>query len=218
MHKTISAASVALLVFSSVLLTGCDSVVTIGNQTAEPVPPKSTKNNQVNMIQESKPTKGDKVAFIETNVGTIKVKLFPEQTPETVKNFEELAKAGKYKDVIFHRVISDFMIQTGDFENHNGTGGYSYKGEGTKINDEFHNDLSHIKGALSMANAGPNTNGSQFFIVQAEQTSWLDGKHSVFGQTYEGIDIVDQIAGVATGVGDKPVEDIVIKNIEVTTF
>lgn len=130
-----------------------------------------------------------------------------------------MAKAGKYDGAIFHRVIEDFMIQGGDFENKNGSGGYSYKGPGTSIPDEFGPGLTHLKGALSMANAGPNTGGSQFFIVQAKAgTSYLDGKHAIFGFVYEGLDIVDEIAGVETNYNSKPLEDIVIESIEISTF
>lgn len=170
------------------------------------------------MMQTEMPKAGEKIAIITTNKGVLKAKLFAEKAPETVKNFEELAKEDKYDGTIFHRIIKDFMIQGGDFENSNGTGGHSYKGPGTSIDDEFDPELRHLKGALSMANSGPNTNGSQFFIVQAESTPWLDGKHSVFGQVYEGLELVDEIAGVETGVRDQPVEDVVIEDIEVTIF
>jgi peptidyl-prolyl cis-trans isomerase B (cyclophilin B) len=164
--------------------------------------------------QSAKPQPNDEIAIIKTSKGDITVRLFPEAAPETVKNFTELAKYGKYKDVKFHRVIKDFMIQTGDFEKGDGTGGYSYKGEGTNIDDEFHPDLTHIKGAVSMANAGPNTNGSQFFVVQAEEgTPHLNNMHSVFGQVIDGIDVVDEIASVRVGANDKPAEKITITDI-----
>jgi len=145
--------------------------------------------------------------------------LFPDLAPETVKNFEELANQNKYNEVIFHRVIDDFMIQTGDFENGNGTGGYSYNGPGTKINDEFHDDLKNLRGALSMANSGPNTNGSQFFIVNKEGgTNWLDGRHSVFGQVYDGMTTVDKIAASKKDMMDRPLKDIKIISVEIKTF
>lgn len=164
------------------------------------------------------PQKGDHTAKIITNYGEIRVKLYADIVPETVKNFEELAKAGKYNGTIFHRVIKDFMIQGGDFDKRDGTGGYSYKGPGTVIQDEFSPELKNIKGALSMANRGPNTGTSQFFIVQAKDgTPWLDGKHAVFGQVYEGLDIVDKIASVETGPMDKPLKDVVIEKIEIET-
>ncbi|MEW4563596.1 peptidylprolyl isomerase [Bremerella sp. JC770] len=129
-----------------------------------------------------------KVATIETNKGTIKLELFEDKVPKTVGNFEKLAGDGFYDGLKFHRVIEDFMVQTGCPQG-TGTGGPGYKFE-----DEFHPDLKHDgPGVLSMANAGPNTNGSQFFITHVE-TPWLDGKHSVFGKVIEGQDIVDAIA------------------------
>lgn len=129
-----------------------------------------------------------KVATIETNKGTIKLELFEDKVPKTVGNFEKLAGEGFYDGIKFHRVIADFMVQTGCPQG-TGTGGPGYK-----FADEFHPDLKHDgPGILSMANAGPNTNGSQFFITHVE-TPWLDGKHSVFGKVIEGQDVVDSIA------------------------
>ncbi len=148
----------------------------------------------------------------------ITILLHTELAPETTKNFVEHAEAGNYDDVIFHRVIEDFMLQTGDFENHNGTGGYSYKGPGTYLKDEFGEGLTHVKGAVSMANAGPNTGGSQFFIVQSEDgTPWLDGKHAIFGTVQEGLELVDEIAAMETGAGDKPLQDVMIESVEILT-
>ena len=150
-----------------------------------------------------------------TNYGVVKIKLFPELVPETVKNFTELAKKGFYDGLIFHRVINDFMIQGGDPLG-NGAGGESYKGPGTNIPDEFNQELTHLRGALSTANAGPNTGSSQFFIVQAEGgTHYLDGRHAVFGQVYEGMEVVDEIAGVKTGAGDVPLEKVVMEKVEI---
>ena len=129
-----------------------------------------------------------KVATIETNKGTIKLELFGDKVPKTVENFETLAGKGFYDGLKFHRVIPDFMIQTGCPQG-TGTGGPGYK-----FKDEFHKDLKHSgPGILSMANAGPNTNGSQFFITHVA-TPWLDGKHSVFGKVLEGLDVVNKIA------------------------
>lgn len=162
---------------------------------------------------------GDTVATLTTNKGTIKVLLYGEDAPEITKNFTELAKAGKYDGVIFHRVIKDFMIQTGDFENSNGTGGYSYKGPGTMLNDEIVPGFKHVKGAVSMANRGANTNGSQFFIVQNDSgAEFLDGGYSIFGYAYEGLDVVDAIAEVQTGAADDPLEEIVLEKVEITTL
>ena len=128
-----------------------------------------------------------KTATIETNKGTIKLELFDEKVPKTVANFEKLAGEGFYDGLKFHRVIEDFMVQTGCPQG-TGTGGPGYKFE-----DEFDPDLKHDgPGILSMANAGPNTNGSQFFITHVA-TPWLDGKHSVFGKVTEGQNVVDAI-------------------------
>lgn len=154
-------------------------------------------------------------AVIVTNLGDITVELYPELAPETVKNFTTLAKDKKYDGVPFHRIIKDFMIQTGDFENQNGTGGYSYQGPGTSIPDEFHRALTHTYGALSMANRGANTGGSQFFIVQkSDGTSWLDGKHAVFGHVTEGMEVVESIAALETDSSDRPLEEARIEKVE----
>lgn len=182
---------------------------------------------------------GEQVITMNTTLGPIKIKLFEEKVPKTVKNFVEHAKEGYYDGIIFHRVIEDFMIQGGD-PTGTGMGGSSIYGD--TFEDEFTMDLFNLRGALSMANAGPNTNGSQFFIVQApklggvtvdqlKQGGWpeeianayaerggtphLDQKHTVFGQVIEGMDVVDKIAAVKVGRGDKPVEDVKIESIDV---
>lgn len=193
-----------------------------------------TQFPQLNLTEE----KGPK-ATIKTNMGDIIVQLFPEEAPKTVKNFVELAKQGYYDGVIFHRVIPDFMIQGGD-PTGTGMGGESIYGE--KFEDEFSRNLFNLRGALSMANAGPNSNGSQFFIVnnqnvpanmlaQLEEagfpgevietykqggTPWLDFRHTVFGHVVEGMDVVDNIGAAKRGPQDKPVNDIVIESIEIT--
>lgn len=165
------------------------------------------------------PEKGDTIATITTNHGEIKALLYTKLAPNTTKNFIELAEDGKYDGTVFHRVIEDFMIQGGDFTNHNGTGGHSSKGPGTYIEDEFGEGLKHVKGALSMANAGPNTGGSQFFIVQKEDgTDWLDGAHAIFGYAYEGMEVIDEIATVETKGADVPVEDVVVESIKISKF
>jgi peptidyl-prolyl cis-trans isomerase B (cyclophilin B) len=165
------------------------------------------------------PKKGDQIAVLFTQYGTIKIKFFPDKAPEMVKNFTTLAQDGKYDGTIFHRVIPDFMIQGGDFTKFNGTGGYSYKGPGTTIDDEINPDLHHIRGAVSMANAGPNTNGSQFFIVQAEKGAlFLDGNYSIFGQVFEGMEAVDEIAATPTGANDRPVMDMKVERVEIMEY
>jgi cyclophilin family peptidyl-prolyl cis-trans isomerase len=139
-------------------------------------------------------------ATMRTNQGDIVLELFDDAAPKTVANFKKLAGDGFYDGVIFHRVIRDFMIQGGD-PTGTGTGGPGYQFE-----DEI-NDNRIVRGALAMANAGPNTNGSQFFIVTTAEAPWLDGKHTVFGRVVEGMDVVDKIEGTRTGAGDKPVDE-----------
>jgi peptidyl-prolyl cis-trans isomerase B (cyclophilin B) len=145
-------------------------------------------------------------ATLQTNHGAIDIELFDEDAPKTVENFKKLAQDGFYDGVIFHRVISDFMIQGGD-PTGTGSGGPGYQFE-----DEF-NDHKVEKGALAMANAGPNTNGSQFFIVTADACPWLDGKHTVFGRVTSGMDVVSAIEQVETGAGDRPRDDVRIESV-----
>jgi peptidyl-prolyl cis-trans isomerase B (cyclophilin B) len=147
-------------------------------------------------------------AIIQTNHGPIHVELYPDDAPKTVDNFVKLANDGFYDRVIFHRVIPDFMIQGGD-PTGTGSGGPGYSFE-----DEF-NDHKVERGALAMANAGPNTNGSQFFIVTTEAASWLDGKHTVFGRVTDGMQVVDKISGLPRDARDKPHEDVVIESVSV---
>jgi peptidyl-prolyl cis-trans isomerase B (cyclophilin B) len=148
-------------------------------------------------------------AILHTNAGAVTVELFDDDAPKTVSNFRKLAGDGFYDGLIFHRVISDFMIQGGCPEG-TGTGGPGYTFE-----DEF-NQRKVVRGALAMANAGPNTNGSQFFIVTTEAAPWLDGKHTVFGQVTDGMDAVDAIESTPTGAGDRPVEPQVIERVELS--
>ena len=145
-------------------------------------------------------------ATLHTNAGRITVELFDEDAPKTVANFRKLSDEGFYDGLTFHRVIKDFMIQGGCPEG-TGTGGPGYTFE-----DEP-NDHRVVRGALAMANAGPNTNGSQFFFGTAEECPWLDGKHTVFGQVTEGMDVVDKIEGTETGPNDRPVNDQRIESI-----
>lgn len=180
-----------------------------------------------------------KEVIMHTNKGDVKLALYPELAPKTVENFLSLAEKDYYNGIIFHRVISDFMIQGGD-PTGTGMGGESIFGE--QFEDEFTPYLFNVRGALSMANAGPNTNGSQFFIVTASNvptnmldqmegagypeeiitaytenggTPWLDQRHTVFGHVVEGMDIVDTIDKVETNPSDRPLEDVVIESIEI---
>ncbi len=148
-------------------------------------------------------------AIIQTNHGPIHVELFPDDAPKTVNNFVKLVNDGFYDRVIFHRVIPDFMIQGGD-PTGTGSGGPGYSFE-----DEF-NDHKVERGALAMANAGPNTNGSQFFIVTTEAAPWLDGKHTVFGRVTQGMDVVDTISELPRDARDKPHDDVVMESVTVS--
>jgi cyclophilin family peptidyl-prolyl cis-trans isomerase len=148
-------------------------------------------------------------ATLHTNAGPITIEFFNEEAPKTVENFRKLAADGFYDGLVFHRVITDFMIQGGCPEG-TGTGGPGYTFE-----DEI-NEHKVVRGALAMANAGPNTNGSQFFIVTTGEAPWLDGKHTVFGRVAEGMDTVDTIASTPTGAGDRPVEPQVIERVELS--
>ncbi len=146
-------------------------------------------------------------ATLQTNHGAIAIELYDEDAPKTVDNFLKLARDGFYDGVVFHRIIPDFMIQGGD-PTGTGSGGPGYTFE-----DEF-NDHQVVRGALAMANAGPNTNGSQFFIVTADACPWLDGKHTVFGRVTNGMDVVDAISALDTDARDRPREDVVIERVE----
>src|SRR6266403_1421768 len=148
-------------------------------------------------------------ATLHTNHGDISLQLFDEDAPKTVENFKKLTQDGFYDGIIFHRVIPDFMIQGGD-PTGTGSGGPGYQFE-----DEF-NDHKVERGALAMANAGPNTNGSQFFIVTADAAPWLDGKHTVFGRVTTGMDAVDSISDLPRDARDKPHDDVVIEGVTVS--
>jgi peptidyl-prolyl cis-trans isomerase B (cyclophilin B) len=201
--------------------------------------------------QMNPPVKGDTVGVLKTSMGDIKFKLFPEEAPKAVENFKKLAEKGYYDNLIFHRIISDFMIQGGDPEG-TGRGGESIWGK--PFNDEIGKNLHHFRGALAMANSGPNTNGSQFFIVQKKEIStddvksmeqnkfnsklieqykkfggaeWLEKDfampngyvstgYTIFGQVYEGMEIVDKIAGVEVDENTKPTQDVKMLGIEIS--
>ena len=153
------------------------------------------------------------VAKIKTNMGDIEIELFADKAPKTVENFVGLASKNYYNGVIFHRVIKDFMIQGGD-PTGTGRGGESYFG--APFEDEFHPELKHTgAGILSMANAGPGTNGSQFFITLVP-TPWLDGKHSIFGEVINGLDVVKTIGNIETSKPfDAPIKDVVMEEVTI---
>ena len=242
MRKAIALILSLILVVCMAALSGC--------QKSNP-----GSNKQVG-YQLEKPQQGEEIAVMETSMGDIKIRFFPEAAPKAVENFKTHAKEGYYNGLTFHRVIENFMIQGGD-PNGNGTGGESIWGK--SFEDEFSDKLFNITGALSMANAGPDTNGSQFFIVQAGPdsidqmmelytqygyqfdlmpdaikakyseiggTPWLDGLytpagtegHTVFGQVFEGMDVVDAIAAVETDSNDAPVEAVTIETIEIVNY
>ena len=146
-------------------------------------------------------------ATMKTSEGDIVLELFDEDAPKTVSNFKELAGQGFYDGLVFHRIIPDFMIQ-GGCPHGTGTGGPGYQ-----FDDEI-NEHKVVRGALAMANAGPTTNGSQFFIVTTPEAPWLDGKHTVFGQVVSGMETVDAIEGLPTGPRDRPQDDAVIERVE----
>ncbi len=199
-----------------------DKKVAAKKETSSKEKTKKTETDK-NKKNEQKKDK-EMIAVFETNMGTFKIKLFADKAPKTVDNFVGLAEGTKewtepksgqkvkkafYDGLKFHRVIANFMIQGGDPLG-NGTGG-----PGFRFEDEFAPGLTHSKpGILSMANAGPNTNGSQFFITLAA-TPWLDGKHTVFGEVVEGMDVVSKIGVTRTGAMDRPVEDVVIKHLKI---
>jgi peptidyl-prolyl cis-trans isomerase B (cyclophilin B) len=147
-------------------------------------------------------------ATMQTSHGTIEIELYGDDAPKTVENFVKLSRDGFYDGVVFHRVIPDFMIQGGD---PTGTGP---GGPGSQFEDEF-NDHRVERGALAMANAGPNTNGSQFFIVTADACPWLDGKHTVFGRVTSGMDVVDTISNLDRDARDRPRDDVKIHSVSV---
>lgn len=188
---------------------------------------------------QTQPEKLSTDVTIHTNMGDIEIALFEDAAPKAVNNFKSLAKEGYYDGIIFHRIIKDFMIQGGD---PTGTGAGGESIYGNKFEDEFSENYYHLRGALSMANAGPNTNGSQFFIVTASQvplsmlgqlealnlpqvvveaygevggTPWLDSRHTVFGHVTKGMDIVEKIESVPTNPADRPIEDVIIESIDI---
>lgn len=193
------------------------------------------------MLNFKNPQPGDLIAVMKTNMGQMKILLLPQAAPKAVENFSTHAKNGYYDGLTFHRVIDGFMIQGGDPQG-TGMGGESIWGR--PFEDEFSREAFNFRGALSMANSGPNTNGSQFFIVQAKEvpaqmlgqmedagfpeeaislykekggTPWLDFRHTVFGQVIEGLDVLDQIAAVKVGPGDRPAYDVTMESVTIET-
>lgn len=253
-----------LILSAMVLNVGCGNKaeentteISSENTSNENTSNQTDANISKELLQFSEIQKGEEIAILKTNYGDIKIRFFKDQAPKAVENFITHAKEGYYDGLIFHRVIDEFMIQGGD-PTGTGTGGESIFGE--PFENEVSTQLRHFNGALSMANSGPDTNGSQFFIVQnnsldssyKEQleyfmqnqdleengvkvsdafpvdvcekyievggTPWLDGQHTVFGQVYEGMDVVDKIAKVEKDSNDKPVEDVVIESITIETY
>lgn len=193
--------------FLCLVLAGC------ATQGAQVKPPTSGENiatlQPQNLLPETRKETNIVKIKIETTLGDIYADLYPTEAPKTVQNFVTLAKKGFYEGIIFHRVIPNFMIQTGD---PTGTG---MGGPGYKFKDEFSPKLRHDKpGVLSMANSGPNTNGSQFFITEVP-TPWLDDRHSVFGQVTQGMDVVLKIAKAPCGSQEKPLQTIAMKKVEI---
>lgn len=240
--KLIACLLLAMTVFSS-----CGSGAENTEENTEEVDIVNTgkeiteMSDDFNLLQAQQPGDSTPTATVKTSMGDISIMFFPEQAPKAVENFLTHAKNGYYDGIIFHRVMDNFMIQGGDPD---GTG---MKGEsiwGKEFEDEFSMDLWNFRGALSMANKGAGTNGSQFFIVQSKSlsatrpqmekagfpeevikayekvggTPHLDHKHTVFGQVYEGMDVVDSIAAVETDENDKPLTDVVIESIEVNNW
>ena len=236
-NKWIKGLAMMLMVL---LLAGCGAT--------EQVAPEVQAAAETGAAQLQLPKAGDPIAVIKTNHGDMKLRLLPEDAPKAVENFSTHAKNGYYDGLTFHRVINHFMIQGGD---PTATGGGGESIWGTDFEDEFTMNAFNFRGALSMANAGPNTNSSQFFIVQAgvadigigdsaatEETlaagGWpaeaakaygtvggtpqLDHRHTVFGQVYEGLDVLDRIAAVETGADDKPLEDVVIETVTISEY
>lgn len=222
-----------IIIVSAVLLSGCTRPADRG-QTEKKIDASSVSQNSnllspnkfaesigtrkiyLNTMENDADIADEKIsqAIFKTNLGNFTLKLYRADSPKTVANFIKLVKAGFYDGTRFHRVIKDFMIQGGDplskdlsMRSRWGTGnpGYSF-------DDEFNNHKL-VRGSLAMANSGPNSNGSQFFIVTAEATAWLDGKHTNFGEVMSGLDVVLKIGNVKTGPGDQPVEDVIIEKI-----
>lgn len=238
--KKVLCAAIAL-VFALSLLTGCKK--TISTTTTDLQPTEKAIETEASTIsyeskstdallniddieaasnegvdesyQQRAPQAGDTVAILHTSSGDISFRLFKEATPLAYNNFIALAENGRYDNTIFHRIIKNFMIQGGDYTNYNGTGGES--AYGVEFKNETSEYLKNIKGAVAMANRGPDTNGSQFYINQVDN-NYLDGSYTVFGQVYEGMEVVDAIANVETDASDKPLTDVTLNSVEIKTY
>ncbi len=237
------AAFVIALVFAVVILVKENNVGSQNDGTTSAV--QSEKGDEIMIDQFAMPKEGEEIAHLKTNHGDIYIRMLPDAAPKAVENFTTHIENGYYDGITFHRVINDFMIQGGDPEG-TGMGGESIWG--SSFEDEFNSSVRNYRGALSMANSGPNTNGSQFFIVQAGPldeayinqmisyngismsesvkanyikyggTPWLDDVHTVFGQVIEGMDIVDKIAATAVDSSSKPLESVVIEKAEMIEY
>ena len=211
------------LIFLSILTlllgAGCSQVKEQSNATqvkdANQITNTTNMSKKTNLDNQKNLTAEYSQALIKTSKGNIKVSFYADESPITVNNFMNLAEQGFYNGTSFHRIIKDFMIQGGDpnSKDQNNRGIHGTGDPGYKFEDEFNNHKL-VKGSLAMANSGPNTNGSQFFIVTAESTPWLDGKHTNFGQVVEGMDVVDAIENVSVDQRDNPYEPIIVKSIE----
>jgi len=202
------------LIFSGLLFFGGQKVYSIFNNKKETNMETQAKGYKTGERQYSQApemqidTNKTYTALFETNMGNFKAELFAKNAPKTINNFVVLARDKFYDGLTFHRIIKDFMIQGGDPKG-DGTGDPGYKFE-----DEFW-DQKLVKGVLAMANSGPNTNGSQFFVITAEATDWLDGKHTPFGKIVEGLDVIEKIGVAETGEGDRPKEAVIISEITI---
>lgn len=222
-----SAIKVSIIVFvSSLLITGCQIKWPFWTTRANKIEVKpgeaatldvaitdvSAENQPAEMTQEKIIPASQ--ATLKTNLGDIVIKFYPEETPLTVENFTKLARQNFYDNTRFHRIIKNFMIQGGDpFSKEDDKIKWGTGGPGYTFPDEI-TDRKLVRGVVAMANSGSNTNGSQFFIVTAESTPWLDGKHTVFGEVISGLEVVDKIGNLATDTQDHPLEDAVIQSIE----
>jgi len=216
----------ALLLISTMFMTtGCTTETTINNttlssKTAEPKKPLLTACPPLKDPQVEPPKKGDTVAVLDTDFGTIKFRLFTKDVPTLSKNFIELSKSGKYDNTPFHRVVQGFMIQGGDFTNHDGTGGHSYLGPDKDLPNEIVPSLHHLCGTVSMAKTrAPVSIGSQFFIVTGpDGADFLDGGYSPIGQVYEGIDVAGKIEALQIPETELPSEIVNVKKVTIMTY